>query len=139
MEILKPDLGYTTLLEYAEDNKLSLTSEISSLAISQKKFNEFTKSALNFGSDHSRPFNRCLNFQARQARLYAIKKGWRSMRWDFPDFWSEDHNADNVKWWLETMDSKTNLFDPIPTDETLELEFDNFCDEVCKFLRSIQV
>lgn len=37
----------------------------------------------------SRPFNRCLNLQARLARYKAIRDGWVKKEYDFEDFWSE--------------------------------------------------
>lgn len=117
MEILKPGLSDKTLAEYSRENNFSSFSVIDSTDISSSKFEDFTTTPLHFGGIGLTPFNRCLNFQARQARLHAIKKGWKKMSWDFPDFWSEDHNFENVKFWLNTVDSTTNLFEPIPVDE----------------------
>ena len=76
---------------------------------------------LNFGDTGFKPFSRCLNFQARQARLYAIKKGWKKMSWDFNDFWSETNDIENVKSWLKTMDSQSNVFEPIPVDDIIDI------------------
>ena len=36
-----------------------------------------------------RPFKRALNFQARQARKYAIRHRWQEASWDFEDFFTE--------------------------------------------------
>ena len=36
-----------------------------------------------------RPFKRALNFQARQARKYAIRRRWQDASWDFEDFFTE--------------------------------------------------
>jgi hypothetical protein len=36
-----------------------------------------------------RPFKRALNFQARRAREYALRHGWRPASWDFEDFFTE--------------------------------------------------
>ena len=33
-----------------------------------------------------RPYKRVLNFQARQARKFAIQHGWQQPTWDFPGF-----------------------------------------------------
>ena len=120
MEIMKPSLRDTKLHQYAKLNNLSLdlTSESSIL---DKTFEEFTIDPLNFGDTGFKPFSRCLNFQARQARLYAIKKGWKKMSWDFNDFWSETNDIENVKSWLKTMDSQSNVFEPIPVDDIIDI------------------
>lgn len=47
-----------------------------------------------------RPFKRALNFQARQARKYAIRRGWRSASWDFEDFFTEGLDiSEKLKLW----------------------------------------
>ena len=36
-----------------------------------------------------RPYKRALNFQARQARKYALRQRWKPVSWDFEDFFTE--------------------------------------------------
>lgn len=117
LEVLRPDLSDMTLSSYSEISRFSAAETIGQLEISSKTFKEFTTIPITFENCNKlKPFNRCLNFQARQARLYAIKKGWKRANWDFPDFWSDDQNFENVKSWLSTMDSQSNLFEAIPID-----------------------
>ena len=52
----------------------------------------------------NRPFNRCLNLQARLARQEAIKKRWISDHDpDFPDFWSDVDHKPLVEDWLDSL------------------------------------
>ncbi|KAK1946905.1 hypothetical protein P3T76_000915 [Phytophthora citrophthora] len=52
-------------------------------------FGDMDGSALVFAGIE-RPFYRCLNLQARLARIVALKKGQSDASYDFPDFWSEN-------------------------------------------------
>ena len=36
-----------------------------------------------------RPYKRVVNFQARQARKFALRRGWKPVSWDFEDFFTE--------------------------------------------------
>ena len=40
-------------------------------------------------SSLERPFKGVLNFQARQARKYAIRHNWKASSWDFEDYFTE--------------------------------------------------
>ena len=47
-----------------------------------------------------RPFKRALNFQARQARKFAVNSGWKSASWDFEDFCKEGLDVlEQLKLW----------------------------------------
>ncbi|OWZ10601.1 Crinkler (CRN) [Phytophthora megakarya] len=46
---------------------------------------------------YERPFCRCLNLQARLARMVALNKGWIDASYDFADFWSEVSLEDVVE------------------------------------------
>ena len=51
-----------------------------------------------------RPFKRALNFQARCARRKAIREGWVSSAWDFPDYHTEGlASIAKVRAWLKTI------------------------------------
>ena len=57
--------------------------------------------SLQFAPDSlHRPFRRALNFQARQARRYAIQLGWKPASWDFEDFFTEGMDIlEKLKLW----------------------------------------
>ncbi|KAA6426318.1 MAG: hypothetical protein FRX49_03429 [Trebouxia sp. A1-2] len=51
-----------------------------------------------------RPYKRVLNFQARQARTYAIRRGWQSASWDFEDYLTEGMDlSEKLKIWYNSM------------------------------------
>ena len=53
-------------------------------------FQHIDQQPLKFApSSLQRPFRRVLNFQARQARNYAIRHNWRPLSWDFEDYHTE--------------------------------------------------
>ncbi|KAG1687602.1 hypothetical protein DVH05_004688 [Phytophthora capsici] len=54
----------------------------------QTTFGDVDGSALVF-TGLKRPFYRCLNQQARLARVFALKKHWIDESYNFTDFWSE--------------------------------------------------
>eukprot|EP00644_Phytophthora_capsici_P012038 jgi/Phyca11/106435/e_gw1.12.217.1 len=54
----------------------------------QTTFGDVDDSALTF-TGLERPFYRCLNLQARVARVMALEKKWIDASYDFQDFWSE--------------------------------------------------
>ena len=57
----------------------------------RKKFKDLEGKPINFNNNNlHRPFNRCLNFQARLALIQAEKKGLiQSGEIQFEDFWSD--------------------------------------------------
>jgi len=51
-----------------------------------------------------RPYKRVLNFQARQARTYAIRRGWQPASWDFEDYLTEGMDlTEKLKIWYNSM------------------------------------
>ena len=51
-----------------------------------------------------RPYKRVLNFQARQARMYAIQRGWQPASWDFEDYLTEGMDLyEKPKIWYNSM------------------------------------
>ena len=68
------------------------------------KFSDIDGQALAF-KNLNRPYLRCLNLQARLARMTAIERGWISKDWDFDDFYVEGVSADDkVKSLFESID-----------------------------------
>ena len=48
------------------------------------------------------PYKRVLNFQARQARKHAIRRGWQSAPWDFEDYLTEGMDlSEKLKIWYK--------------------------------------
>lgn len=53
-------------------------------------FQHIDQQPLKFApSSLQRPFRRVLNFQARQARKFAIRHNWKPLSWDFEDYHTE--------------------------------------------------
>ena len=51
-----------------------------------------------------RPLKRVLNFQARQARKYAIRHNWKPLTWDFEDYLTEGLDmSQKIALWFESM------------------------------------
>ena len=51
-----------------------------------------------------RPLKRVLNFQARQARKYAIRHNWKPLSWDFEDYFTEGLDvSQKIAIWFKSM------------------------------------
>ncbi|TMW67273.1 hypothetical protein Poli38472_012389 [Pythium oligandrum] len=102
LKLFDPSIRSTPLIDPADrnGNKVFSTEQtrvlLSNVALSKKRcrfdvrttFGDVDGSALTFAG-LERPFCRCLNLQARLARMVALKKIWIDATYDFQDFWSE--------------------------------------------------
>ena len=68
-------------------------------------FQDIDNRALEFDPGRPlRPYKRVLNFQARQARTYAIRRGWQPASWDFEDYLTEGMDlSERLKIWYNSM------------------------------------
>ncbi|KAL3149181.1 hypothetical protein ABBQ32_002012 [Trebouxia sp. C0010 RCD-2024] len=68
-------------------------------------FQDVDSRALEFDPGRPlRPYKRVLNFQARQARMYAIRHGWQPASWDFEDYLIEGMElSEKLKIWYNSM------------------------------------
>lgn len=68
-------------------------------------FQHIDRQPLKFAPNRlHRPFKRILNFQARQARRYAIKHNWKSISWDFEDYCTEGLDvSEKLELWYKSM------------------------------------
>ena len=68
-------------------------------------FQDIDSRALEFDPGRPlRPYKRVLNFQARQARTYAIRRGWQPASWDFEDYLTEGMElSEKLKIWYNSM------------------------------------
>ncbi|CEG43615.1 uncharacterized protein PHALS_13806 [Plasmopara halstedii] len=102
LKLFDPSIRGTPLIDLADRNGKKVFSAeqtrvlLSSVSLSKKPcrfdvrttFGDVDGSALTF-TGLERPFFRCLNLQARVARMVALKKKWIDASYDFQDFWSE--------------------------------------------------
>ena len=69
-----------------------------------KYTNQFIANVLDPNILLQRPFKRALNFQARQARKYAIRHNWKPLSWDFEDYLTEGLDmSQKIALWFESM------------------------------------
>ncbi|TDH70094.1 hypothetical protein CCR75_009541 [Bremia lactucae] len=80
---------------------MSLTQEPCKFNV-DTTFGDVDGSALAF-IGVERPFNRCLNLQARVARVLALKNGWVEETYDFPDFWDDVDLTDKMDIFLRSL------------------------------------
>lgn len=68
-------------------------------------FQDIDNRALEFDPGRPlRPYKRVLNFQARQARTYAIRHGWQPASWNFEDYLTEGMElSEKLKIWYNSM------------------------------------
>ncbi|TDH64745.1 hypothetical protein CCR75_008776 [Bremia lactucae] len=104
LKLFDPNIRNTRLIDMvtdkSEDKKVlheaQITELLESISLTQGSceynvnttFGDVDGKALAFIGPE-RPFNRCLNLQARVARVLALKNGWIEESYDFPDFWSD--------------------------------------------------
>jgi hypothetical protein len=102
LKLFDPSIRGTCLIDFADRNGNKVFSAeqtrvlLSSVSLSKKPcrfdvrttFGDVDGTALTF-TGLERPFYRCLNLQARVARMVALKKNWIDASYDFKDFWSE--------------------------------------------------
>ncbi len=102
LKLFDPSIRDIPLVDLADRNGNKVFSAeqtrmlLSSVSLSKKpcRFNVTTTfgdvdgSALIF-TGLERPFYRCLNLQARVARMVALQKKWIDASYDFQDFWSD--------------------------------------------------
>ena len=51
-----------------------------------------------------RPYKSVLNFLARQARTYVIRRGWQPASWDFEEYLTEGMDlSEKLKIWYNSM------------------------------------
>ena len=74
-------------------------------ALQNLTFQDFDNSALEFDPGRPLPlYKRVLNFQARQARTYAIRRRWQPASWDFEDYLTEGMDlSEKLKIWYNSM------------------------------------
>lgn len=102
LKLFDPSIRSTRLIDLTDRNGKKVFSAeqtrvlLSSVSLSKKPcrfdvrttFGDVDGSTLTF-SGLERPFYRCLNLQARVARMVVLKKKWIDASYDFQDFWSE--------------------------------------------------
>ncbi|KAG2796775.1 hypothetical protein PC111_g21578 [Phytophthora cactorum] len=102
LKLFDPDIRDTRLIDLTDRNGNQVLSAeqigvlFNSVSLAKKRchfdvqttFGDVDGSTLTF-TGLERPFYRCLNLQARVARMIALKKHWIDASYDFPDFWSE--------------------------------------------------
>ncbi|TDH64744.1 hypothetical protein CCR75_008777 [Bremia lactucae] len=104
LKLFDPNIRNTRLIDMVtdkcEDKKVlheaQITELLETISLTQGScefnlnttFGDVDGTALAFIGPE-RPFNRCLNLQARVARVLALKNGWIEESYDFPDFWSD--------------------------------------------------
>ena len=93
--------------------------------LSQLTYGDVDGKALKFiaGNLH-RPLKRVLNFQARNARIFAKDNGWISDSWDFEDFEDEGLSVtDKVERWLISVWSGALALIPCASIQGLRCKF----------------
>ncbi|POM70389.1 Crinkler (CRN) family protein [Phytophthora palmivora] len=96
LKLFDPDIRNIRLIDIENHSQkktkcsesISLTEEEPCHFDVETTFGDVDGSILTF-TGIERPFYRCLNLQARLARIVALKKQWIDASYDFKEFWSE--------------------------------------------------
>jgi hypothetical protein len=98
LKLFDQSIQNTLLMDFIKDpNQRQVVMDAISLANLKKRckfdlettFGDIDGKRVVFSSLIKRPFNRCLNLQARLAHMIALKKGSIDASYQFNDFWSE--------------------------------------------------
>ena len=103
-KVMDPSILTKKLVDIGQE-KMGTDWKLPPFPLKNLTFQDIDNRALEFDPGRPlRPYKRVLNFQARQARTYAIRRGWQPASWDFEDYLTEGMDlSEKLKIWYNSM------------------------------------
>ena len=103
-KIIDPSILTKKLVDIGKE-KMGTDWKSPPLHLQTLPFQNIDGSALEFDPERPlRPYKRVLNFQARQARTYAIRRGWQPASWNFENYLTEGMDlSEKLRIWYQSM------------------------------------